>query len=81
MASLVLLVQQQGVLLLREIAHIMTTEQPEMRLSIEGHTDDIGDPQENANVWGAVRGSALARLLSDRLHQGWRGNHARGAGA
>ena len=35
--------------LLGEIGQLMH-DQPELRLSIEGHSDEVGDPQENAKI-------------------------------
>ena len=43
-------------------------------IELYNHTADAA---ENANVFDAVRGGAVARTLHDRLRKGWAGNFAR----
>jgi len=56
-------IDDKGGDLLRELAGLMT-EKSEMRLSIEGHTDEIGDPQENARL-SVNRAQAVSKTLTN----------------
>lgn len=49
--------------LLKEIATLLR-ENPEVKLSVEGHTDDRGDPAENAKL-SVSRAQAVCRALSE----------------
>ena len=54
-------VEQKSIELVREIASLMI-DMPELRLSVEGHTDDLGEPNENAKL-SVARAQNVSRVI------------------